>query len=170
MSPQIRLVTAEDTTGLAAVRELFAEYAEWLAPFVDHTTIAEELASLPAPFAAPDGGLWLYTDGEAACGCVGLKRHSAGECEVKRLYVRQPYRSLGLGRSLFLTALATACDLNYEVALVSTIPAYMGRAVTMYEDLGFVPTELFEDHTHAEIGISYLRLDMRRFCDELRAQ
>ena len=38
-------------------------------------------------------------------------------------------------------------------------------AVREYEHLGFVPTEQFERHTHAEIGLSYLRLDLNAYCE-----
>jgi putative acetyltransferase len=167
MSVQTRVVTAEDTRGVALVRSLFDEYAEWLAPFVDHHTIQSEIETLPAPFVAPRGILLLAADGDDACGCIALKPHTETSCEVKRLYVRESCRSAGLGRALLVGALSAACELGYNEALVSTIPAYMGRAVSMYEGLGFVPTERFENHTHAEIGISYLSLNLPAYCGRL---
>jgi GNAT superfamily N-acetyltransferase len=167
MSVQTTIVTAEDTRGVSLVRDLFDEYAAWLAPFVDHHTIRGEIETLPAPFVAPRGILLLAADEGVACGCVGLKPHTETSCEVKRLYVRESCRSAGLGRALLVGALSAACELGYNEALVSTIPAYMARAVSMYEGLGFVPTERFEDHTHAEIGISYLSLDLPAYCVRL---
>lgn len=161
----LREVTAKDLAGLAAVRELFGEYAQWLAPFVIHTTIAEEIASLPQPFAAPHGRLVVAAaPGGEICGCVGVKHHADGECEVKRLYVRPEWRGRGLGRELLVGALDAACALGCSAALVSSIPAHMPEAARMYESVGFAPTRRFEDHTHAEAEMLYLRLDLGDWC------
>ena len=158
-------IGAEDHEALVEVARMFAEYAEWLAAFVTHSTIAEELASLPGPFAAPDGALLVGTDeGGRMCGCVGVKRHDASTAEIKRLYVREPCRGTGLGRALFSAALDAACEMGYDAAVVSTIPSHMPAANAMYERIGFTPTRRFEDHTHAEVEISYLRLDLGDWC------
>lgn len=162
---RIRAVTPDDTEALAEVARLFAEYAEWLSPFVSHTTIAAELASFPAPFCAPDGALLVGIDaGGAMCGCVGVKRHSDSAAEIKRLFVRERCRGTGLGAELFASALDAACELGYAEVLLSTIPSHMGTANAMYERLGFEPTPRFEDHTHAEVDIRYLRLDLGDWC------
>jgi len=163
--PRIRSITAKYTEAVAEVARLFAEYAEWLAPFVVRTTIAEEIASLPAPFTAPHGVLLVGADaGGAICGCVGVKRHSDSAAEIKRLFVREGCRGTGLGSALFSAALDAACELGYAEALVSTIPSRMATANAMYERIGFVPTHRFEDHTHAEVDIRYLRLDLGDWC------
>jgi carbonic anhydrase len=164
-SPTIVRVTAEDSRALAQVRDLFTEYAEWLSPFITRSTIAEELASLPGPFAAPDGALLAACDAFGdLCGCVGLKRHSETECEIKRLFVRPDCRGTGMGFALFSRALDTACELGYTEALVSTIPSFMAEANAMYERLGFENTDCFEDHTHAEVEIRYLRYSLAEWC------
>lgn len=165
--PEIRIVEvlAADEAGVAVVRGLFAEYAEWLAPFVSASTIADEIASLPAPFTRPSGALLLAREaGGAVCGCVGVKRHAETACEIKRLFVRPHWRGVGVGRALFSAALDASCELGYAEALVSTIPSHMPEANAMYERLGFVPTGRFEDHTHADVDIRYLRLDLCAWC------
>lgn len=164
--PRIRVVHAHDAEDLAEVARLFAEYADWLSDFVTHSTLAQELASLPRPFAAPDGILLAGSREPLGpiCGCVGVKRHSDAECEVKRLFVRDTCRGTRLGDALFSAALDAACELGYAEALVSTIPSHMPVANAMYERFGFTPTHRFEDHTHAEVQIRYLRLDLRDWC------
>ena len=158
-------VGSSDRDALAEVARLFAEYAEWLASFVVHTTVADETASLPDPFAAPGGALLVAIDGSGAiCGCVGVKRHSDAAAEIKRLFVREECRGTGLGHALFSAALDAACELGYAEALVSTIPSHMPAANAMYERIGFTPTRRFEDHTHAEVEIRYLRLDLGDWC------
>ena len=158
-------VSGTDRDALAEVRRLFGEYAEWLAAFVVHTTIADEIASLPAPFVPPDGALLVAVDASGAiCGCVGVKRHSDSAAEIKRLFVRDECRGTGLGRALFSAALDVACELGYTEALISTIPSHMPTANAMYKRIGFAPTRRFEDHTHADLDIRYLRLDLGDWC------
>jgi putative acetyltransferase len=162
---RIRSITAQDSDSVAEVARLFAEYAEWLAPFVVHTTIAEELATLPAPFTPPHGALLVGADASGAiCGCVGVKRHDDSAAEIKRLFVREGCRGSGLGSALFSAALDAACELGHAEALVSTIPSHMATANAMYERIGFQPTQRFEDHTHAEVAVRYLRLDLGDWC------
>jgi len=162
---RITPVTAADADALAEVARLFAEYSEWLSGFVVHTTIAEELDELPGAFAPPSGALLMATDADGAiCGCVGVKRHGDAAAEIKRLFVRDACRGTGLGHALFASALDSACDLGYTEALVSTIPSKMPTANAMYDRIGFESTSRFEDHTHADIEIRYLRLDLGDWC------
>ncbi|MDR3685611.1 MAG: GNAT family N-acetyltransferase [Coriobacteriia bacterium] len=158
-------VTADDAEALAEVARLFAEYSEWLSGFVKHTTVAEELEELPGGFAPPGGALLIAADASGAiCGCVGVKRHSDAAAEIKRLFVREACRGTGLGHALFASALDTACNLGYVEALVSTIPAKTPTANAMYDRIGFQSTGRFEDHTHADVEIRYLRLDLGDWC------
>ena len=158
-------VSGSDRGELAEVRRLFGEYAEWLASFVLHTTIDGEIASLPAPFVPPEGALLLGVDAVGTiCGCVGVKRHGDAAAEIKRLFVREECRGTGLGRALFSAAMDVACELGYSEVLISTIPSHMPIANAMYERIGFAPTHRFEDHTHADLDIRYLRLDLGDWC------
>ncbi len=155
-------VLADDVDGISQVRELFVEYAEWLTSFITASTIPSEIASLPEPYVRPSGRLFLARErGGAVCGCIGVRRHNDTECEVKRLFVRDCCRGSGAGRALLESALEAAVEIGYEAALISTVPAEMPVAVSMYEQVGFVDAEQFEDKTHASLGLRYLRLDLR---------
>lgn len=87
---------------LDEVKKLFIEYAQSLDIDLAFQNFAMELESLPGKYEAPDGTLILaLADGKAA-GCIALRGISEGICEMKRLYVRDAYRGLGLGRRLVL--------------------------------------------------------------------
>src|SRR5436305_1122759 len=85
---------------MAPLRLLFREYAESLGFDLCFQNFEQELAELPGPYAPPFGCLLLATVGDEPAGCVALKRLSDGVSEMKRLYVRKPYRKTGLGRTL----------------------------------------------------------------------
>lgn len=159
---EITQVLDEDRASIEAVRELFKEYHEWLGEVVCSVRLAEEIGSLPGPYAAPAGRLFIARGCSESrpLGCVGVRPHEGTACEIKRLYVRPEARGAGLGDALVTHAIAAARELGYATALVTTLPQAMPVAATMYERRGFVETEPFLDHSHVGEGVPmiYLRL------------
>lgn len=100
---------------IAAVRELFLEYAQSLDFDLDFQNF----------------------DGEVA-GCVALRPLADGRCEMKRLYVRPDQRGRALGRRLAEAAIAAAREAGYAAMRLDTHEATMGAAQALYADLGFV--------------------------------
>ncbi len=164
------ILTAETSADFEAVRELFAEYHEWLGEVVCSRRLAEEIASLPGPYAAPEGRLLLARNGAGdAVGVVGIRPHHADACEMKRLYVRPAARGGGLGRMLAEKAIEAARELGYRRVLLTTLPDTMRGALAMYERLGFRPTDAFLDHSHVseDVQMLYMVLDLGE-CRESR--
>lgn len=160
---RIDRVADDDVEMLEQVRELFREYHEWLGEVVCSVRLAEEIASLPGPYASPAGRLYLASGlGGEAIGCIGVRPHHGAACEIKRLYVRPGTRGAGLGGALIRVAIEAACELGYAEALVTTLPDTMPVAAGMYERLGFSATEPFLDHSHVDEGVRmiYLRLEL----------
>lgn len=95
----------------------------------------EEIAGLPGGYSRPYGGLFLaLVDGEIA-GCVAYKRIGETACEMKRLYVRERYRKVGLGRRLAEKAIEDAGETGYSWMYLDTVERYHA-AVHLYESMG----------------------------------
>ena len=152
------IVPARAPEDMAEVRALFEEYADWLQVDLCFQGFAEELASLPGRYAPPAGGLWFARVEGATAGIVGLRPLEAERCELKRLWIREAYRGLGLGRRLTEAALVAARDFGYTRICLDTLPR-MGQAQALYHELGF--REIPAYYHNPEVGVKYLerRLD-----------
>lgn len=88
----VKIISAYDHP--REVGQLFSEYTHMLiagdSTFRDYLAIQnydEELKHLEVKYGQPEGRLYLaYCDGQLA-GCIGLRRMSETDCEMKRLYV-----------------------------------------------------------------------------------
>lgn len=146
---------------MPAVREIFVEYAEQLGVDLQFQGFEQELASLPGDYAPPRGMLVLaLVDGEVA-GCCALRPLDdvdiANAAEMKRLYVRKPFRRFGLGRQLAEAVLDHARTEGYDCVLLDTLDD-MEAARALYADLGF---EEIEPYYHNPLpGSHYLKVEL----------
>lgn len=151
----VRPATVPDELDL--VRTLFREYASGVELDLCFQGFEAELAELPGKYAPPSGRLLLATDGGAMLGCVALRRFSAADGEMKRLYVRPAARGLGAGRALVERVIAEARAVGYRRLLLDTLPS-MAAAIALYESLGFRDIEPYCTHPVAEAR--YLGLEL----------
>ena len=87
-------------------------------------------------------------------GPVAVDYPNAGE--MKRLFVRKPFRRLGLGRQLAEAVLDAARIAGYHCVLPDTLD-YMELARALYVDLGFLA---IPPYYHSPIaGAHYLKVD-----------
>ena len=142
-TPTIRPARLPDE--VPAVRALFEEYAAGLGFSLCFQNFDAELAGLPGAYAPPAGRLLVADlDGELA-GCVALRPHTPGVCELKRLYVRPAFRGHGLGRRLLEALLAEAVAAGYREAVFDTLES-MTEALALYRAFAFEPTEAYGCH------------------------
>ena len=129
---------------LRHVRDLFREYADSLISFgIDLRSLIDfdkEVAELPGQYAPPHGHILLAICGTDIAGCVALRKLTDEAAELKRLYVRPPFRTQGVGRRLILAMLKEARPLGYKCVRWDSMP-FMEEANRLYRSLGAKPTE-----------------------------
>ena len=118
------------------VRLLFGEYSALVAEALCFQNFDEEREALPGAYAPPGGALLIARDADAAAGCVALRRLDGKTGEMKRMYVRERYRGIGLGRRLAVAVIDEAKKRSYARLMLDTLPK-LTSAIALYRDLGF---------------------------------
>jgi putative acetyltransferase len=132
----ITIDAADCPERLGQIRELFREYAASLGQRLTMEELACELRELPGDYAPPRGCLLLARHDGQAAGCVALRMVDQGVAEIRRHYVRHPYRCKGLGRSLTEAVLERASRCGYRTVRLEALN-WMSEALALYASLGF---------------------------------
>lgn len=126
------------------VKALFLEYTDFLlctdpniAEFLKIQNYDHELTHLEEKYGMPKGRLYLAYVDDAVAGCIALRPFDETRCELKRLYVREPFRGNGIAETMVRHVLKDAQNIGYDAMLLDTLPFLTG-ALHLYEKLGFV--------------------------------
>ena len=142
------IIQAVDAAEIDIARDLFREYEAWLGLDLCFQGFQEELASLPGKYAPPDGRLYIATVNGEPAGCIALRKLGDGNCEMKRLYLRESARGHGLGRRLIEQLIDDARSIGYQRMRLDTFPPKMAKAVGLYTRYGFRPIAPYYDNPH----------------------
>jgi len=110
----------------------------------------------PGQFAEPAGSFLVARVDGIPVGCVGLRRHDAERVEVKRMFVRAPYRGRGLARALVRASEEEARRLGYRVVLMESGTA-QPEAMALYESSGYLPTPGFGYYKDSPLNRCYAK-------------
>ena len=135
---------AVSVADFSQARLLIEEYIAWLPFELDFQDFESELADLEAHYAGPLGAVFLACgDGGEAVGTVGVRPFVEDVAELKRMYVQEAGRGLGLGRRLAAHAVDFAKAAGYRTMRLDSDQASMPEANSLYESLGFVDIEKY---------------------------
>ena len=93
-------------------------------------------------FAAPVGGFLVIRAGGEPVACAGLRRHDDRTAELKRMYVRPPFRGRGLATAMLAAVERRAAELGYSRLVLETGTA-QPEAMALYASRGYAPVENF---------------------------
>jgi putative acetyltransferase len=150
-------VILDSAPPLEVVRELFEEYSRQIGVDLCVQNFTAELAGLPGNYDL----ILVARDGDSLAGCAALRpfpynttQHRVAE--LKRLYVRDQFRGLGLGRRLTEAMIQEAARRGYRSLRLDTL-ATMAAAISMYRSMGF---EEFEPERPRDFpGQLFFRID-----------
>jgi N-acetylglutamate synthase-like GNAT family acetyltransferase len=128
------------------MEELFEQYIA--------TTIGGELARLSEMFSeANKNAFWVVDSQGEIVGCFGIEYHNETSTELRRMYLDQKFRSVGIAKRMLECAEGQARSLGFRKMLVST--AEIQRAADrFYRRSGFrqVRAEIAQAMTAKQAG------------------
>ena len=144
---EFEISSATTAADLAAIAGLFGDYAASLGIDLGAQGFEAERAALPGPYAPPQGELLLAKRGDHVLGCIALKPLAPGVAEIKRLYVREQARGLGVGKALIAAITEVAQGRGYHQVKLDTLPQ-MANAIALYRAAGFTPIAPYGSHAY----------------------
>jgi DNA-binding MarR family transcriptional regulator/GNAT superfamily N-acetyltransferase len=101
----------------------------------------------------PPAGLFLvaYRHGDAV-GCGGVKHHPGAASEIKRMWVAESARGLGIARRLLAELEQDARRSGAVVATIET-SATLFEAIELYRSVGYVEVAPFNDEPFADLWL-----------------
>ena len=139
----LKIISAKTNEDLEIAKQLFVEYADCLEFDLCFQNFEEELTNLPGYYAPPEGCLLITEYGDKIAGCVALRKLSNGVCEMKRLYVKQKFRGLKIGKALAEAVIQCARNAKYDCIRLDFIAPRVSES--LYRSLGFKEIDPYED-------------------------
>jgi DNA-binding MarR family transcriptional regulator len=96
----------------------------------------------------PAGVLLVATLRAAPIGCAALKLHGDAPAEVKRMWVAESARGLGVGRRLLCDAESYAAEHGARVLRLETNRSLV-EAINLYRSAGYLEVEAFNEEPYA---------------------
>lgn len=142
-------IRTADPASPDAMRCLQAYYAELDRRSDTGYDPAAGISAEPHELTPPSGEFLLAYAGGEVVGCGAVKHHAGAPSEIKRMWVAEPARGLGVGRRLLERLEACAQDAGALVATLETNRALV-EAIALYRSAGYVEVPTFNDEPFAD--------------------
>jgi putative acetyltransferase len=128
---------------LDTIKLLFKEYIEELDENLGFQSFDKELENPLLKYGALKGALFLAFFNEKPAACIALQPlEDEGVCEMKRLFVRQPFRKFGIADELVTILLKEAKAMDYKRMVLDTLER-LQPAIKLYLKHGFSITSAY---------------------------
>lgn len=154
----LKIIQAETEDQINATRSIFREYEVSLELDLCFQGFEAEVAGLPGRYIKPTGRLFLAYSDEKLAGCVAFRKLEDGVCEMKRLFVRDAFRGQNIGIQLIKKVIADAVEAGYKAVKLDTEANKMGKAIGLYESVGFRPIEPYYENPRDNVLFMELTL------------
>jgi GNAT superfamily N-acetyltransferase len=141
----IRVVDPAGADARACLRAYFAELDRRSdSPFDP----AKGTSAEPHELRAPAGAFLIAYLGDEPIGCGAVKHHAGGPSEIKRMWVAESARGLGIGRRLLAELEGLARERRAPSTRLDTNRALV-EAIAMYRSAGYREIPAFNDEPFA---------------------
>lgn len=117
-------------------RERYGDMPWFVDEVFGHQALDDELKALAVKYGPPNGRMMVVEIGGQIVAGGAYRRLSADVCELKRLYVTDTARGLGIGRKLSNVLVSLAQQDGYGLMRLDTGDRFV-EAISMYESMGF---------------------------------
>jgi GNAT superfamily N-acetyltransferase len=143
-APAIDRVSVDGDEARALIAELDAEIQRRYPGATPH-------GLTPADLADPEFSFYVARLDGTLAACGALRRREPGTTEVKRMYVRPAYRSLGLARALLVRLETRAAELGATRVVLETGDG-QPEAIALYRSAGYTAIPRYGEY--AAIAVS----------------
>ena len=125
---------------VALIKQILAEFDL----VYDDSTSDKDLLNIEDAY-NNNGGIFLIIENERndLIGTVGLQKVTDKTGMIKKMYIEESHRGMGLGDKLLKRILTEAEKLNFEEVVLDTFHTMTG-AIRLYEKYGFTRVDGFE--------------------------
>jgi DNA-binding MarR family transcriptional regulator/GNAT superfamily N-acetyltransferase len=147
MAPAVQIRTVDPTARDAGrcIRAYFAELDRRSESGFDPST---GISATPNELVPPAGRFLIAYLRDEPVGCGAVKHHPGAPSELKRMWVAESARGLGIGRRLLTELEASALRSGASTARLETNRALV-EAIAMYRSAGYVEVPAFNDEPFA---------------------
>jgi len=133
----VKLIEATSSNDYKLAVQLFMEYASQIKIDLGFQNFSKEIEDLEAQYSKPKGIIFIaYNNENTSLGCFGIREFDKGICELKRMYLKEEARGLGIGKKMLHKAIEAGEVLGYKKMRLDTLST-MHTAIRLYKKAGF---------------------------------
>ena len=117
---------------------------------LEESGLDSDLLHIEQHYNKTGGCFWVAIDGDKLVGTTGVRKLTRTTCELKRMYVLEQNRRLGIGQEMLEAAIKFARSAGYS-RMVLDSSKWLIAARSLYLKNGFVDTEKYNNNYRADV-------------------